>query len=176
MQSRKFAALVFIVVSILWPIRSDAQVQAVSQLSRDASSTGALLSNAARQAVASERKRVLRLGMVSGTLFGAAGGSLLVHHVCTNNEPDFDLLCPVAVVTASAGVGAFGGIVTAAVIAPTVHGAKWKNILKGIGIGTLMGGVTAKAGAAHGRQITWALLGNAGAGAGTAAIVVARVR
>jgi hypothetical protein len=176
MQSRKFPALVFICVSIFWPIRSDAQVQTVSQLSRDASGTRPLLSSAARRAVASERDRVLRLGMISGTVFGAAGGGLLVHHICADNEPDYGLLCPVAVVTTFAGAGALGGILTAAAIAPTVHGPKWKNILKGIGIGTLMGGITAKTGAAHGKQIAWAVLGNAAAGAGTAAIIVARVR
>jgi hypothetical protein len=177
MQSRNFAALVVIYVSIFWPIRSYAQVQTVSQLSREeASGAPPLLSSAAGRAVASERERVFRLGMISGTVFGAVGGGLLAHHICRDNEPDFGILCPVGVVTVFAGAGALGGILTAAVIAPTVHGPKWKNVLKGAGIGMLMGGITAKAGGAHGRQITWAVLGNAGAGAGTAAFIVARMR
>jgi hypothetical protein len=176
MQSQKFAALVVIYVSIFWPIRSYAQVQTVSQLSRGTSGTRPLLSSAARPAVASERDRVFRLGMISGTVLGAAGGGLRARHICNDSALDYSLLCPAVVVTAFTGAGVLGGILTAAVIAPTVHGPKWKNILKGIGMGTLMGGITAKAGAAHGRQITWALLGNVAVGAGTAAIIVARVR
>ena len=114
--------------------------------------------------------------MISGTMLGAAGGGAMVHHICADNEPDFGVLCPLGVVSLFAGGGALGGILTGAVIAPTVHGPKWKNILKGMAIGTLMGGVMAKAGDAHGKQIAWALLGNAAQGAGTAAIIVSTVK
>ena len=151
MQSRN-AAFVLLLVILFWPVRSEAQVQPT------------------------ERHKAVSLGIMSGTLLGAAGGGLMSHHICANNSPAFGMLCPAGVVTLLAGAGGFEGILTGLVVGPTVHGSKWKSVLKGAVIGTVMGGVLAKTGGAHGKQIGWALLGSAAHGAGTSAIIMTRMR
>ena len=156
MQWRTIAAVVLVLVSLFWPIRSEAQAQTISQ--------------------SAERHKVVKLGMISGFALGAVGGGAIVHHVCTNNNPDFGMLCPVGVVSLFAGAGSLTGILTGLAVAPTVHGPAWKNILMGTVIGAAMGGIFAKAGYAHGRQIAWTLVGSAAQGAGTSAIISARRR
>jgi hypothetical protein len=184
MRSGRFAALVsiYLLVSLFLPTRSEAQPEPISRSALSAvrigrpATTGSLAASGARATRASERDRVLSLGMKSGTFLGAVDGAAMVRHVCADNDPDFGVLCPLGVVTLFAGTGAVGGSLTGIVIAPTVHGSKWKNILKGMAVGTLMGGVMAKTADAHGKQIAWALLGNAAQGVGTAAIIVSRVK
>src|SRR5438105_2009231 len=143
MKSSKNRAFFFVLVFLFCPIRSEAQVQTISQSSRSALAVGnahpasSLLSSAARPAVVSERQKVIKLGLISGTVLGAVGGGLVVHHICANNDPDFGILCPIGVVTAFGGFGGVAGILTGLAIAPTVHGPRWKNVLKGIVIGTV---------------------------------------
>jgi hypothetical protein len=182
MHFPKFLAVCFAIVlsSLASPSRSEAQVEPNSEPARSTaeargfSDIRRLSANRPPPAIASERNRVLRIGEISGAVLGAVGGGLTVHHICAVN--DYGVLCPVAVVTLFATTGLVQGILTGAVVAPTVHGSKWKNVLKGIAVGTVMGGAVAKAGDAHGKQIAWAVLGYAAQGGGTAAIIAARMR
>src|SRR5205085_4496951 len=126
MQPRTLTVVVTLGVSVALYYPRHAEAQAMCRFSLaavqldGAGTTRQVVASGAQPRVASERDKVLRLGMISGTMLGAAGGGAMVHHICADNEPDFGVLCPLGVVSLFAGGGALGGILTGAVIAPTV--------------------------------------------------------